>query len=67
MAADLEVFRYILEVKPIGFLDEMNVVCKRKKVKDDFKDDWKCFVEMGKNVGKGNIMGQGEGLLYISK
>jgi len=31
VVADLEVSRYILVVKPIGFLKEMNVVCKRKK------------------------------------
>lgn len=47
VAVDLEVSRSILVVKPIGFLDEMNVVCKRKKVKVDFKDDWRYFVEMG--------------------
>lgn len=56
----MEVSRSILVVKPIGFLDEMNVVCKRKKVKVDFKYDWRYFVEMGKNIGKGNTVGQRE-------
>lgn len=62
VAAGLEVFRYILVIKPIRFPDEMNVVCKRRKVKDDFKEDWKCFVKMGKNVRKADTAGWREGL-----
>lgn len=59
VAAEVELSRYILVVKPVGFLDEMDVVCKREKeVKGDFQEDWRCFVEMSKTVGKANTRGK---------
>lgn len=31
----------------------MNLVHRRKKeVKDDFQEDWRCIVETGESVGK---------------
>jgi len=37
---------------------------REKKVKDDFKDYWRCFVEMGKNVGREIWWGRGK--VYFS-
>ena len=56
VASEVEVSRYILVVKRIGFLDEMKLVYKRKKeVKGDFQEDWRCIVETGESVGKAYI------------